>query len=158
MEYYSGKTTQERKKSNVEIEMISFVINWIVKLTIPQSTVVNLVKKQKWCSLWCPWSQVQQDTSWSLFEFQVVYGQYIIDVSVVRLKRDAKCFFPTESKYCMKSASYEYRKMSARRGTQFVSIGMPTVCWKTFPAKNPTKILSTRTRASWWCHLQSTCF
>ena len=28
-----------------------------------QSTVVNLGRKQKWCSLWCPWSQVQQDTS-----------------------------------------------------------------------------------------------
>ena len=28
-----------------------------------QSTVVNLGKRQKWCSLWCPSSQVQQDTS-----------------------------------------------------------------------------------------------
>ena len=28
-----------------------------------QSTKVNIGKKQKWCSLWCPWSQVQQDTS-----------------------------------------------------------------------------------------------
>ena len=28
-----------------------------------QSTVVNLGKKQKWCSLLCPWSKVQQDTS-----------------------------------------------------------------------------------------------
>ena len=35
----------------------------------------------------------------------------------------------------MKSALYEYRKMSARSGAQFVPIGMPTVCWKTFPAK-----------------------
>ena len=61
----------------------------------------------------------------------------------MRLNRDAKCFFPVESKDCMKSASYEYRKMSARRGAQFVPIGMPTVCWKTFPAKT-TKILSTR--------------
>ena len=43
----------------------------------------------------------------------------------------------------MQSASYEYRKMSARSGAQFVLIGMPTVCWKTFPAKT-TKILSTR--------------
>ena len=46
----------------------------------------------------------------------------------------------------MKSASYEYRNMSARRGAQLqnvVPIGMPTVCWKTFPAKT-TKILSTR--------------
>ena len=30
-----------------------------------------------------------------------------------------------------------------RCGAQFVPIGMPTVCWKTFPAKT-TKILSTR--------------
>ena len=43
----------------------------------------------------------------------------------------------------MKSASYEYRKMSARRGAQFVPIGMPTICWKTFPPKT-TKMLSTR--------------
>ena len=28
-----------------------------------KSTVVNLGRKQKWCSLWCLWSQVQQDTS-----------------------------------------------------------------------------------------------
>ena len=61
----------------------------------------------------------------------------------MKLNRDAKCFFPVESKDCMKSASYEYRKMSARSGAQFVPIGMPTVCWKTFPAKT-TKILSTR--------------
>ena len=25
--------------------------------------------------------------------------------------------------------------MSARRGAQFVPIGIPTICWKTFPAK-----------------------
>ena len=43
----------------------------------------------------------------------------------------------------MNSASYEYRNMSARRGAQFVPIGMPTICWKTFPPKT-SKILSTR--------------
>ena len=43
----------------------------------------------------------------------------------------------------MNSASYEYRNMSARRGAQFVPMGMPTICWKTFPAKT-TKMLSTR--------------
>ena len=61
----------------------------------------------------------------------------------VRLNRDATRFFPVESNDCMKYASYEYRKLSARRGAQFVPIGMPTVCWKTFPAKT-TKTLSTR--------------
>ena len=77
-----------------------------------------------------------------IFEFWVVYGQYIIDVPV-RLNRDTKCFFPVESKDCMKSTSYEYRQMSARSGAQFVPIGMPEDCWKTFPAKT-TKILSAR--------------
>ena len=43
----------------------------------------------------------------------------------------------------MNSASYEYRKMLARRGAQFVHIEMPNVCRRTFPA-NTTKILSTR--------------
>ena len=37
---------------------------WKCEIDHPsQSTEVNLGKKQKWCSLWCPWSQVQQDTS-----------------------------------------------------------------------------------------------
>ena len=58
--------------------------------------------------------------------------------------RCGNCFFPVESRDCMKSASNEFTKnMSTRRGAQFVPIGMPTVCWKTFPAKT-TKILSTR--------------
>ena len=43
----------------------------------------------------------------------------------------------------MNSASYDYRKMSARRGAQFVPIGMPAICWKTFLPKT-TKMLSTR--------------
>ena len=43
----------------------------------------------------------------------------------------------------MNSASYEYRNMSARRGAQLVPMGMPIICWKTFPAKT-TKMLSTR--------------
>ena len=61
----------------------------------------------------------------------------------VKLNWDANRFLPAESKDCMNSASYEYRNMSARRGAQFVPIGIPTICWKTFPAKT-TKMLSTR--------------
>ena len=33
---------------------------------------------------------------------------------LVRLNRNANCFFPVESKDCMNSASYEYRKISGR--------------------------------------------
>ena len=43
----------------------------------------------------------------------------------------------------MNSALFEYRNMSARKGAQFVPIGMPTICWKTFSPKT-TKMLSTR--------------
>ena len=47
----------------------------------------------------------------------------------------------------MKSATYEYRKKSARRGAQFVPIGMPTVCWKTRPP-NITNMLSIKNSVS----------
>ena len=49
----------------------------------------------------------------------------------VKLNWDANFFFPVDIKDCMKSASYEYRNMSGRRGAQFVPIGMPTICWNT---------------------------
>ena len=61
----------------------------------------------------------------------------------VKLNWDANRLLPVESKDCMNSASYESRNMSARRGVQFVPIGMPTICLTTFPAKT-TKMLSTR--------------
>ena len=47
--------------------------------------------------------------------------------------------------------------MLARRGAQFVPTGTPTICWKTFPAKLRKWCLP-ETKASWWCHLQGTCF
>ena len=41
--------------------------------------------------------------------------------------------FQLRAKTVMNSASYEYRNISAGRGAQLVPIGMPTICWKTFP-------------------------
>ena len=57
----------------------------------------------------------------------------------------------------MKSASYEYRKMSARRGAQFVPIGMPTVCWKTFPAKTTRNSSILMMSSSEYLLLESEC-
>ena len=45
----------------------------------------------------------------------------------MKLNWDANRFLPVESKDCMNSASYEYRNMSARRGAQFVPMGMPII-------------------------------
>ena len=42
----------------------------------------------------------------------------------VKLNWDANRFLRAESKDCMNSASYEYRNMSARRGAQFVPMGI----------------------------------
>ena len=61
----------------------------------------------------------------------------------VKLNLDANRFLLVESKECMNSDLYEYRTMSARRGAQFVPMGMPIICWKTFPVKT-TKMLWTR--------------
>ena len=102
-----------------------------------QSTVVNLSKKRKWCSLYI----VSLISTSGLDNFQIMGCLWTIHHRCT-CKWDWS-FFPVERKDCMNSASYEYRKMSARRRAQFVPIGMPTVCWKTFPAKT-TKILSTR--------------
>ena len=42
----------------------------------------------------------------------------------VKLNWDANRFLPAESKDCMNSASYEYRNMSARRGTQYLFLAL----------------------------------
>ena len=61
----------------------------------------------------------------------------------INLNWDANRFLPVESKDCMNSALCEYRNISARRGTQFVPMGMSIFCWKTFHVKT-TKMLSSR--------------
>ena len=60
----------------------------------------------------------------------------------VKLNWDANRFLPAESKDCMNSASYEYRNMSARRGAQFVPLGMPIICWKTFPREDHENVVN----------------
>ena len=97
------------------------------------------MKKQKCCYLSCLWSQVQRDTP-DPGNSQTL-GRLLTKHNHVKLNRDSNCFLPVDSKECINSASVE--KYVARRGAQLVSIGIPTICWKTFPAKT-TKKLSTR--------------
>ena len=104
-----------------------------------QSTVVNLGKKQKWCSLWCSWSQVQQNTSGP--------DNYRILGCLWTIHHRCTCKWDRTEMLNRSFPLRVYRKMSARRGTQFVPIGMPTVCRKTFPATT-TKILSSTINSS----------
>ena len=123
---------------------LSYMEVWIWVDHQSQSTVENIGKKQKWLYLWFPWSQVQQDTS-GPDNFQILGCLWTIHHRCTcnwDWTEMLTVSFPLRTK-TMRFNLYEYRKMSARRGAQFVPIGMPTVCWKNFPAKT-TKILSTR--------------
>ena len=61
------------------------------------------------------------------------------------VKIELRCqtvFLPVESKDCMNSASYEYRNMSARRGAQFVPMGMPIICWKNLSCEDHENVVN----------------
>ena len=48
----------------------------------------------------------------------------------VKLKALASCIFLSFTSFWRNYDSYEYKNKSARRGAQFVPIGMPTTCWR----------------------------
>jgi hypothetical protein len=61
----------------------------------------------------------------------------------VKLKALVSWIFLSFTSFWRNSDSYEYKNKSARRGAQFVPIGMPTTCWNNVPPKE-TNMLSMR--------------
>ena len=55
--------TQERKICDMEIEMVTFVINDVVKLILPPDRQKQLEVRSRSAALSCLWSKVQWDTS-----------------------------------------------------------------------------------------------
>jgi hypothetical protein len=53
----------------------------------------------------------------------------------VKLKALASWIFLFFTGFWRNSDSYEYKNKSARRGAQFVHIGMPTSCWNSIPQR-----------------------
>ena len=111
--------TQERKICDVEIEIVTLVINSSVKLTVSPDRQKLIQVRSRSVAL-CRVFDLEFNgihLAQVILKLWVVYGQNIIDVPVyVKLNRDANCFPPVESKECINSASYEKRNMSARRG------------------------------------------
>jgi hypothetical protein len=66
----------------------------------------------------------------------------------VKLKALASWIFLSFTSFWRNSNSYEYKNKSARRGAQFVPIGMPTTCWNSVPPKE-TNIYRSGTPAYW---------
>ena len=99
-----------------------------------RSTGVNPSRKQRCCSPSCLWSQAQRDTSDQDNSPNLGYWLTLRHRCICMWSwTEMLTFFPVDSKDCMSSASYEYRNVSARRGAQYVSIGMPTICWNPPP-------------------------
>jgi hypothetical protein len=57
----------------------------------------------------------------------------------VKLKALASWIFLSFTSFWRNSDSYEYKNLSARKGAQFVPIGMPTTCWNRAPPELEVK-------------------
>jgi hypothetical protein len=69
----------------------------------------------------------------------------------VKLKALASWIFLSFTSFWRNSYSYEYKNKLARRGAQFVLIGMPTTCWNSVPPKE-TNMLYTILHILSWFH------
>ena len=110
------------------------------------STGVNPSRKQRCCYPSCLWSQAQRDTSdpdnsqnlgyWLTIRHRCICIWSWTETSAI-------FFFPVESKdlWIPLRMSTEICRLGERHN--LCPIGMPTICWKTFPPKT-TKMLSTR--------------
>ena len=59
----------------------------------------------------------------------------------VKLKALASRIFLSFTSFWRNSDSYEYKNKSARRGAQFVPVGMPMTCWNSIPPKETSMLL-----------------
>ena len=75
----------------------------------------------------------------------------------VKLNRDGNCFLPVKSEGYINSALYEREICRLEKGHNLFPLEYQLSARKTFPQK-PRKCCLPETQASWWCHLQSTCF
>ena len=110
-----------------------------------QSTVVNLGKKQKWCSLLCPLSQVQQDTS-GPDNFRILGCLWTIHHRCT-CKWDwtemLNVSFPLRAKTVWNPLRMNTERCRREAGHNSYPLECRLSAGKTFPAKT-TKILSTR--------------
>ena len=133
-------TTQEWKVCDVEIDFSS------------QSTVVNLGIKRKRSSMHSPWSQVQQNTCGSdnlqiLGCLWTIHHRCTCDIEPICLLFLSR----------WEQRLYEFRFVWIKKD---VGEKRATICnhWNANCLQKPRKYCQLETRASWWCHLQSTCF
>ena len=108
--------------NNFKNKIVSFVIHSVTEMTYYSKFEVNVLKwvGRKPCFLSCSRGYINETQA----ENMIVYGKNIINISNGKLASLMNLFLTSVWIY---SDSYENKKMSARRGAQFVPIGMPII-------------------------------
>ena len=128
----------------MEIEIVTFVVKGSAKLTVPTDWQEQIQVGSRSVAL----RRVFDLKLRGIHLTEIILKVWLLMDKTssmylyVKLNRDANRFLPAESKDCMNSASYEYRNMSARRGAQFVPMGMPTICWKTLSREDHENVVN----------------
>ena len=109
-----------------------------------RSTEVNPGKKQKCCSLLFLWSQVQWYSSGPCYSQTLgCLSTSIIEVVKSEIEPIYQLFPSVWKQRLYKFCFIWIEKYVGYKRAKLVTIGIPTICWKFFPAK-ATKMLSTR--------------
>ena len=128
-----------------KIEVVPFILNFSTELT----TVVKFeVLVKKWCGRNVSVVSLTSSSGGYINGRNSANLELLIDKTssiylYVKLKALASWIFLSFTSFWRKSDSYEYKNKSARRGAQFVPIGMPMTCWNSVPPKE-TNMLSMR--------------
>ena len=104
---YRKDATQERKICDVEIEIVTFVIDGNVKLTIPPDRQKKIKVRSRSVAL-CRVFDLEFNgihLTQVILKLWVVNGQNVIDVPVCEIEPRRQLFFPVESKNCINSVS-----------------------------------------------------
>ena len=131
---------------DLKIEVVPFIINFSTDLT----TIVKFeVQVQKWCGrsgicgLFLTSSSGGYINGRNSANLELLIDKTSSIYLYVKLKALASWIFLSFTSFWRNSDSYEYKNKSARRGAQFVPIGMSTTCWNSIPPKE-TNMLSMR--------------
>ena len=135
MEYHCSR--RKVCRMYMEIDIVTFVVEAKCQADRPsRSTGINPSKSQTCCSMSCilisEFNRIRQTQI--MIKVCIINGKDM-DVPVCEVTSDADYWFflPVEWRDCMNSASYEYRKKSALRGTIFIPISIlmsqkPRIC------------------------------
>ena len=111
------------------------------------------------CSLWCPWSQVQQDTS-GPDNFRILGCLWAIHyryTSKWDLTEMLSVSFPLRAKTVWNPLRMNTERYRREEGHNSYPLECRLSAGRLFRQK-PRKYCQLEIQASWWCHLQSTCF